>query len=98
MTSNKESREAIAQLADLFGATCEFQQGGKHCKVILTWRTRRAQMYIGNTPGDWRARRNNISIARRLLRGLADLKPGESCSWPRFLSVPRGEPRVRIEE
>jgi hypothetical protein len=88
MTDNRESREAIAQLADLFGATCEFQPGGKHCRVILIWRERRASMFIGSTPGDWRATRNNISIARRLLRGLAEMQPGESAHWPRFM-LPR---------
>jgi hypothetical protein len=89
MTDNRESREAIAQLADLFGAACEFQPAGKHCRVILTWRERRASMFIGRTPSDWRATRNNISTARRLLRGLADMQPGDTAkALPRFM-LPR---------
>jgi hypothetical protein len=89
MSDNRESREAIAELADLFGASVIFQPSGKHCKVILQWRQRRASMFIGSTPSDWRATRNNISVARRLLRGLAEMQPGEACTWPRFM-LPRG--------
>ena len=87
-TGNRESREAIAALADLFGAAVTFQPSGKHCKVILQWRQRRASMYIGNTISDWRAQHNNLSTARRLLRGLAEMQPGEACQWPRFM-LPR---------
>jgi hypothetical protein len=88
-TGNRESREAIAELADLFGASVEFQPSGHHCKVILEWRQRRAVLYIGSTISDWRASRNNVATARRLLRGLAEMQPGESCRWPKFMA-PRG--------
>jgi hypothetical protein len=90
VSDNRESREAIAALADLFGAAVTFQPSGHHCKVILQWRQRRASMFIGSTPSDWRARHNNLAIAKRLLRGLAEMQPGESCQWPRFMQ-PRGE-------
>jgi len=91
MSDNRESREAIAELADLFGASVTFQPSGHHCKVVLQWRQRRAILFIGSTPSDWRATRNNISVARRLLRGLADMQCGDTVKdLPRFM-MPRGE-------
>jgi hypothetical protein len=91
MTDNRESREAIAQLADLFGASATFQpSGGTHCKVVLQWRQRRAVLFIGSTPSDWRATRNNIATARRLLRGLAEMQAGDTAKELPGFMLPRG--------
>lgn len=88
MTNNRESRAAISEIADLFGAKVSFHDRGKHCLVVLQWRGRTARMFISKTPSDFRAALNNLSTARKLLRQITELEPGTSATWPRFM-LPR---------
>lgn len=89
--NNRQTKEAITALCDLWGMTVHFETTrNNHCRV--TMQTRKlaepasAIMYIAGTPSDWRAVHNNLSTARRLLRALSTASPGERIrAEPRFM-------------
>jgi hypothetical protein len=67
----KHQLKAIADIAELFGATMEHHKtGGGHVQILFTFRQRCRKIYIGHTCSDWRAAINNLSLARRVLRDL----------------------------
>ena len=58
----------------MFGAAIlpNTKQAASHVQVVFTCGHVSRKIYIAQTPSDWRASLNNLSMARRVLRDLTE--------------------------
>ena len=70
--SEREQRLAIEAVADLFGAAVDWQptRKGSHVRAVFVSKDKSAAIVFARNPRDWRAKMNNICLARRKLREL----------------------------
>lgn len=68
---NKEMENAtVRELQDWPGVTWTEENGGKHGKLILSYRGETRMIVVAHTPSDQRAVPNHLATLRRELRGM----------------------------
>lgn len=71
MTTNKQRREPyLRELEHWPGVEHRLEMGGSHARLVLTHGGKSRFVTMSVSPGDRRAALNNISVMRRILRGL----------------------------